>query len=139
GFRLSWLEARCRQGPGHDKLCRGESQSKRAASSAPLLRGGKQASGANTVGVRSGRRHGQAKGLGGAPTLAAEAAIEGQAAARADEPAGRDGIACVHRLIIPRAPRARALAARALTSPCYKSNDWARRRESPQSSRRLRP
>src|SRR5262249_17512516 len=87
---------------GHDKLCRDESQSKRAASSGTLLHGRKQASGANAVGARLGLRHGQAKGRARAPALAAEPAIEGLAATRADDPAWRDGVGCVHQATIPR-------------------------------------
>ena len=86
-------------------------------SSAPLLRGRKQASGANTVGARSGRRHGQAKGLGGAPALAAEPAIEGLPAARAAHTAARDRVACVHRAIIPRWRPARRESLRRVSSP----------------------
>src|SRR5262252_11157585 len=97
---------------GHDKPCRDGSQSKSAASSGPLIRGRKQASGANAVGARSGLGHRQAEGLGGAPARAAEPAIEGLPAARAYDLAWRDGVGCIHRAIIPRGDRRHALLPR---------------------------
>ena len=61
-----------------------------------------QAGGTEAILPRSGLRHGQAKRGGVTPAVAAEAAVKGRAATRADQLPWQEGFAQLHQAIMPR-------------------------------------